>query len=144
MFESFINKVFNPKMNMMMLVLILVLPCIIRGEESVEVTTEYGKVLGSIRQTSSNSISYASFQGIPFAAPPVGELRLKPPIIPKQWETPLDVTGNSSKVCPQLSSTTSGDIIGEEDCLYLNVYTPSITKGIQRYDKSPGIFRHKK
>jgi carboxylesterase type B len=118
----------------MMFALILILPCIITGEESVEVTTEYGKVLGSIRQTSSNSVSYASFQGIPFAAPPVGELRLKPPIIPKQWNVTKDVTGNSSKVCPQLSSATSGDVIGEEDCLYLNVYTPAITKGMQGYD----------
>ena len=113
-----------------MFLLILILPCIFAAEETIEVTTEYGKVLGSFRQTTSNSISYASFQGIPFAAPPIGELRLKPPSFPTPWETTLNVTGDSSKICPQLSATTSGDIIGEEDCLYLNVYTPAITRGM--------------
>ena len=114
----------------MTVLLILILRCVIAAAETIEVTTEYGKVLGSLRQTTSNSVSYASFQGIPFAAPPIGELRLNPPTLPTPWETTLNVTGDSSKVCPQLSATTSGDVIGEEDCLYLNVYTPAITSGM--------------
>ena len=114
----------------MTFLLILILPSIIAAEQTVEVPTEYGKVLGSLRQTTSNSVSYASFQGIPFADPPIGELRLKPPKLPTSWETTLNVTGVSSKVCPQLSASTCGDVIGEEVCLYLNVYTPAITSGM--------------
>ena len=86
--------------------------------------------LPPIRQTSLKYVSYASFQGIPFAAPPIGELRLKPTITPTPWESVLDLTGNSTKICPQLSGTTSGDVVGEEDCLYLNIYTPSLLEGI--------------
>ena len=102
--------------------IIVVFPCI--HASTIEVTTLYGDVIGSLKL-----YRYASFQGIPFASPPVGELRLKPPIDPSPWAEPLDVSGNSTKVCPQLSGTTSGDVIGEEDCLYLNIYSPALAKG---------------
>ena len=102
--------------------IIMVLPCI--HTSPIEVSTLYGDVIGNLKL-----YRYASFQGIPFASPPVGELRLKPPIDPSPWAKPLDVSGNSTKVCPQLSGTTSGDVIGEEDCLYLNIYSPALAKG---------------
>ena len=102
--------------------IIVAFPCI--HASTIEVTTLYGDVTGSLKL-----YRYASFQGIPFASPPVGELRLKPPIDPSPWAEPLDVSGNSTKVCPQLSGTTSGDVIGEEDCLYLNIYSPALAKG---------------
>ena len=102
--------------------IIMVLPCI--HTSPIEVSTLYGDVIGSLKL-----YRYASFQGIPFASPPVGELRLKPPIDPSPWAEPLDVSRNGTKVCPQLSGTTSGDVIGEEDCLYLNIYSPALAKG---------------
>jgi para-nitrobenzyl esterase len=64
------------------------------------------------------------FLGIPYAAPPVGNLRWRPPAPVKKWHDTLDATkpGNS---CPQV--TTLGPFAGPtsvtEDCLYLNVYT---------------------
>ena len=100
------------------------LECFDDSDYPIEVNTLYGDVIGSLKL-----YRYASFQGIPFASPPVGELRLKPPIDPSPWAEPLDVSGNSTKVCPQLSGTTSGDVIGEEDCLYLNIYSPALAKG---------------
>ena len=33
--------------------------------------------------------------------------------------------GDSDILCPQLTNTVSGDLIGQEDCLYLNIYTPA-------------------
>ena len=60
--------------------------------EFAEVSTPYGRVQGSLRNTSKMTPFY-SFQGLPFAAPPVGNLRLLPPQPPISWDTPLDLTG---------------------------------------------------
>jgi para-nitrobenzyl esterase len=63
-----------------------------------------------------------SFRGIPYAAPPVGELRWRPPQAPKAWTEPLDATKFRER-CPQNGDlgvfATRG---GAEDCLYLNVF----------------------
>lgn len=71
-----------------------------------------------------------SFLGIPFAKPPVGELRWKAPTPPEPW--PGVREANEFGSCA-IQSTMSGDVgslIGiathetSEDCLYLNVWTP--------------------
>lgn len=64
------------------------------------------------------------FQGIPFAAPPVGELRWKPPQPPQPWTEPRACV-KFGPACPQQSRDLYGPV-GEtnEDCLYLNVWTP--------------------
>ena len=87
------------------------------------VETTLGPVLGSVRATSEGR-RYRSWQGIPFAAPPVGELRLVPPQQPQPWTEVKDLSGDSAVMCPQLSETVSGDLLGQEDCLYLNIYSP--------------------
>ncbi len=62
------------------------------------------------------------FLGIPFAQPPVGELRWKAPVPNQPWEGVRDATefGDS---CAQLDSLQGG-ASDSEDCLYLNVWTP--------------------
>ena len=87
------------------------------------VETTLGPVLGSVRATSEGR-HYRSWQGIPFAAPPVGNLRLVPPQPPQPWTEVKDLSGDSAIMCPQLSETVSGDLLGQEDCLYLNIYSP--------------------
>jgi para-nitrobenzyl esterase len=69
------------------------------------------------------------FLGIPYAAPPVGELRWRPPAPAKPWHGIRDATEYASH-CPQV--TTLGVFAGptsvEEDCLYLNVFTTQLGK----------------
>ena len=67
---------------------------------------------------------FTRFSGIPFAAPPVKELRLKRPEPAPAWSGLLDVSGVSSVLCPQFNYFKPGVLEGDEDCLYLNVYTP--------------------
>ncbi len=62
------------------------------------------------------------FLGIPYAAPPVGALRWKPPAPAVPWSGVLDASSYSS-ACAQLPSLT-GTASEQEDCLYLNVWTP--------------------
>ena len=66
------------------------------------------------------------FKGIPYAAPPVGSLRWRPPQSVKPWQDVLQST-SFGPVCPQpegrtrLTQTKFDKI--SEDCLYLNVWT---------------------
>ena len=62
------------------------------------------------------------FKGVPYAAPPVGSLRFMPPIEHAAWTDTLAATKFSS-----IATQASGKkVIGSEDCLTLNVYTPGI------------------
>jgi para-nitrobenzyl esterase len=61
------------------------------------------------------------FKGIPYARPPVGDLRWRPPQEHDQWADVLNTTAFSN-ICSQFSA---GKVIGNEDCLYLNVWAPS-------------------
>lgn len=64
------------------------------------------------------------FLGIPYAAPPVGALRFSPPASPAPWGTTLDAT-TYPPGCSQLPTLTNSDTrIENEDCLFLNVWTP--------------------
>src|SRR4029453_13029753 len=59
------------------------------------------------------------FLGIPFAAPPVGPLRWRPPTPPAPWQGVRQANA-FSPACPQLASV-QGPASDIEDCLYLNV-----------------------
>ena len=90
----------------------------VKAEEPTLVQTPNGPVWGSLRNTLLPSFtSYLSFQGIPFASPPIGPLRLLTPQPPKPWTEPLDLTGDSKIICPQLSETVSGDLLGKYNIL---------------------------
>jgi para-nitrobenzyl esterase len=67
------------------------------------------------------------YLGIPYAAPPVGDLRWRPPRPPARWQTPRDAT-HFANHCPQQGSSIGG-ASESEDCLYLNVYTPNRGNG---------------
>ncbi|WP_233852978.1 carboxylesterase/lipase family protein [Paraburkholderia sp. HD33-4] len=66
-----------------------------------------------------------TYLGIPYAAPPVGELRWRPPQAPAHWSSTLEANtpGNACAQNGDLGAFASAG--GREDCLYLNVYAPS-------------------
>lgn len=68
------------------------------------------------------------FLGIPYAKPPVGELRWTNPQAPEKWSAVRDATA-FGKTCAQVKELGDfADASTDEDCLYLNVYTPSGAK----------------
>jgi len=75
---------------------------------------------GPVRGVESPALN--KYLGIPYAAPPVGDLRWRPPEPPARWHQPLDATGFANH-CPQTASPF-GFPSTTEDCLYLNVFTP--------------------
>jgi para-nitrobenzyl esterase len=62
-----------------------------------------------------------AFLGVPFAAPPVGALRWRPPAEAPSWTAPRDATA-VGPACPQ--NATPSYARADEDCLTLNVWTP--------------------
>lgn len=63
------------------------------------------------------------FRGIPYAMPPVGSLRWKPPQPPQAW-TSVRQCHQFGPSCPQPKESSS--TVYNEDCLYLNVWAPEI------------------
>ncbi|CAN7438965.1 carboxylesterase family protein [Bosea sp. LjRoot90] len=64
------------------------------------------------------------FLGVPFAAPPVGELRWAKPAPVKPWPGTRSATAHASK-CVQNGWVKPIQLYRNEDCLYLNVYRPA-------------------
>ncbi|XP_022165688.1 esterase FE4-like [Myzus persicae] len=88
---------------------------------------DQGKLTGSSLKTR-NGREFKTFQGIPYAKAPTGDLRFQDPVPADPWVGILNAT-TEPQVCIQknLFYYQEADIlVGAEDCLYLNVYTPKI------------------
>ncbi|MDR2353871.1 MAG: carboxylesterase family protein [Deltaproteobacteria bacterium] len=87
------------------------------------ITTLSGPVIGKVHH------GVAVFKGIPYGAPPVGDLRFAPPEPPEPWSKPFNAL-NFGPIAPQyfkandLMSHPSGSYTMSEDCLRLNIWTP--------------------
>lgn len=93
-------------------------------------TTIEGDVVGFVQES-----GVLTWRGIPFAAPPVGDLRWRAPRPAAAFKTRLG-TLDFKAICPQLTNVFNagegakiGDLQGSEDCLYLNVYAPPKSTG---------------
>jgi len=116
--EEIVNK---PKVLILLLVFSAIFAATLvpraAAEEQPMITTERGPVLGIATDT------LRMFLGIPYAAPPTGNLRWKPPEDHVHWFKPLEATRFGSH-CPQVASVF-GTASVTEDCLFLNVFTPN-------------------
>ncbi|MGY1704252.1 carboxylesterase/lipase family protein [Geodermatophilus sp. SYSU D00697] len=93
------------------------------GGPPLVVRTEDGALRGTLEE------GHRLFQGIPFAAPPVGDLRFRPPAPVEPWDGVRDATEPGSP-CPQPQSADLSTIaLVDEDCLFLNVTTPAGFEG---------------
>ncbi|KAI8422004.1 hypothetical protein MSG28_009909 [Choristoneura fumiferana] len=94
---------------------------------SVIKRTRLGWLEGERKALVTEDGHFFSFKGIPYAKPPFGSLRFKAPEPPAQW-TGIRKATKHGPICPQkkLQRMECHDCIGNEDCLYLNVYTPNM------------------
>ncbi|XP_060525766.1 carboxylic ester hydrolase-like [Cylas formicarius] len=102
----------------------------VRGDAFTPVaTTPSGRIRGSIGLTVSNK-AYFSFEGVPYARPPVGQLRFEPPEPVGEWVGEVEALAPTQ--CIQynyFSEYVNGtyQVEGEEDCLHLNIYTRDLS-----------------
>ena len=106
---------------------------------SVKVPTKYGDIEGFITAYPNASglfKSVSKFLGVPFAAPPIGELRLKAPRPPKEWKPNVRPAKKHGDVCwqgkfyEQRIKYFDPKFLFSEDCLYLDVYSPNVTSSL--------------
>ncbi|XP_036043688.1 acylcarnitine hydrolase-like isoform X1 [Onychomys torridus] len=111
----------------------------VQGQDSSKASpirnTHTGKVRGSLIQVNDTKAGVHRFLGIPFAKPPVGPLRFAPPEAPEPWSGVRDGTSYPA-ICLQNVDMMNSEglkklkmmmppISVSEDCLHLNIYTPS-------------------
>ncbi len=102
------------------------------------VPTSHGPVQGALED------GVYRFLGVPYAAPPVGELRFRPPEDPACWDAPRDAS-ELGPACVQLDSDgqqPNGAVVGEEDCLQLNVWTQETGPEDQVMKRPVMVFIH--
>jgi carboxylesterase family protein len=83
------------------------------------VTVTGGRVRGVILDNGG-----AVFKGIPYAQPPIGDLRWREPMLVKPWTIVRDATAFGAICAQDPGSTPNAGEISQEDCLFLNVWTP--------------------
>ncbi|KAJ8672672.1 hypothetical protein QAD02_003932 [Eretmocerus hayati] len=94
------------------------------------ISTTEGEIQG-ITLTSILGEKYLAFEGIPYAQSPVGSLRFEKPQPPSKWSGVRDASEVREKSLQfKLFGPRPYNIFGDEDCLYLSVYTRAI--GIKR------------
>lgn len=101
----------------------------IGNKSHVERNTSEGRVRGRIVRAIGRGVE--EYRGIPFAEPPVGDLRFRPPVRKSPWEGTLDTTTLKLTACPQVEVPLvkmDGGVVLTEDCLHLNVWAPQGAK----------------
>jgi len=110
------------------MVCMMVLPaaataCTAKAPMTALVETDSGYISGTVISDDADDPVYI-FRGIPYAAPPVGNLRWKAPQSVTSWSGIFECTDFGLNPSQDPSSATEDFPIGE-DCLYLNVQTPA-------------------
>merc|ERR1711935_587397 len=91
--------------------------------DSVSVTTDKGTLRGTSRSV--NGVSVSSYLGVPFAQPPINDLRFAAPQEESAWSGEWDATFKRP-LCSQPANCSGCDVeTTAEDCLYLNVFAPT-------------------
>jgi para-nitrobenzyl esterase len=99
------------------------------ADQVAKVSIDEGRLEGSVQN------DVATFKGVPFAEPPVGALRWRPPQSMKTWKGVREATSYGHD-CMQLPAPSeaapAGTTTPNEDCLYLNVWAPVHARTMRR------------
>uniref|UniRef100_A0A8D2DYY6 Carboxylic ester hydrolase n=1 Tax=Sciurus vulgaris TaxID=55149 RepID=A0A8D2DYY6_SCIVU len=111
-----------------------------QGQDSVSPirTTHTGQVRGSLVHVKGTDVGVHTFLGIPFAKPPLGPLRFAAPEPPEPWSGVRDGTFHPA-MCLQNADIMNTEALNlgninlppipmSEDCLYLNIYSPTYAR----------------
>ncbi|XP_055310975.1 juvenile hormone esterase-like [Sitodiplosis mosellana] len=99
----------------------------VAAEQYKIVETLDGQVRGVQKLTLLKEIPFYSFKGIPYAKPPIGDLRFKVPEPVESWNHVLDAFEHG-KICVQPGKLVPQPFAQSEDCLTLNIFVPANIK----------------
>ena len=130
-------------MKSLLIVVVIVVECFSLAHTTPSgkpiVETKYGKIIGKTRHFLSEDghIKYVNtFLGVPYASPPIKDLRFQPPKPPHSWKPEIYNATSFKFVCAQSQSKYFLNSIrlawpgftwekdSSEDCLYLNIFAP--------------------
>ncbi|KAL1418015.1 hypothetical protein MTO96_006001 [Rhipicephalus appendiculatus] len=93
----------------------------------VETTTGLGAVRGNRVDVLGRTLEV--YRGVPYAQPPLGERRFRPPEPLQSWEGPIDATDRKIGCAQTLfNEILTAGVHLTEDCLHLNIWTPRGTQ----------------
>ena len=100
-------------------------------------STESGKLIGF-----SDNYDTFAWLGVPYAAPPIGDLRWKGPREPEVWNGTRQSISHAEPCIQywgQLAGVAGekGKVVGSEDCLYLNIWAPKSASSAKENKKLP-------
>lgn len=91
---------------------------------TVEVNVKQGRIRG-LKGSLRNGAPFYAFKGIPYAHPPIGQLRFRPPVALESF--PDEVLDCTKEGDPSVHKDPyTAKLVGSENCLFLNVYTPKL------------------
>ena len=98
------------------------MPCLSQDSAKATVKVEGGLLQGAVED------GLRVYRGIPYAAPPVGDLRWQPPQPAPKWKG-VRAADQFGRACIQTNGAIANLPAPSEDCLYLNVWTPAKSAG---------------
>lgn len=102
---------------------------VLASAENIDSTGPVRVETGLLQGVTSPDKKVVSFKGIPYAAPPVGDLRWREPMPPLKWEG-VRKAENFGAISPQLEFGTKNPAPeSSEDCLFLNIWAPANSGG---------------
>ena len=115
-------RMFSSKVLIKALLLVVPTTSAIMLAQSPETPTDSGTISG-VRES-----GLSVYRGVPFAAPPVGDLRWRPPVAEAPWPGVRNAHA-FAPACMQVGVSMPGETppAVSEDCLYLNIWTPAKT-----------------
>lgn len=104
------------------LTLLLQLSIVVAAQKNPQAKVEQGTLEGIVLPS-----GIQNYRGVPFAQPPVGDLRWKAPQAPKKWNgiRKADKFGSNAMQKPVFGDMSFRAPSMSEDCLYLNIWTPA-------------------
>eukprot|EP01083_Nonionella_stella_P264722 897636_1 len=100
------------------LICVLLIP-----SQAVIVSTKLGNIRGTVKQN--KAINIYEFIGIPYAQPPLEDLRFAPSQLNSQFNATYNAT-QFGPACLQPHGFLQEEAIISEDCLYLNIWTSNV------------------
>ncbi|ESO88948.1 hypothetical protein LOTGIDRAFT_106681, partial [Lottia gigantea] len=113
----------------------LILAIFLLEVTGITVNSKLGTIVGRIEtvKVGPENVTIAEYLGIPYAKPPIGDLRFKKPVPFGNFETEFNASDYGPSCMQYLPGITESIQPQSEDCLYVNIFSPDINQDGTKY-----------